>query len=290
MILWAVILETLFLVLVGGTVLGVLHWKGRKKRLPFTKKLLRPPGESLRVRLAELDEQFNDRFVQLFFAAYSPLLIGGLVAIQGIRPSLAVWGAIICLGLAASILCAFRLFGVINLRQRVRLGFEGERHVGEALNQLMLEGYRVFHDFLITDKPGSVRNIDHIVIGPNGIFGVETKTRRKVKSEDGAKAIVAHDAIQYPWGRDQRDFDQVQADVRWLSDWLSKLSQEPVTVAPVLVLPGWFVERRSRAAVTVLSGSEVSANIPRLDGGALSETQVRRLAALIEDRNRSVEY
>ena len=88
----------------------------------------------------------------------------------------------------ASIWSAFRLWKVINLRRRIRLGFEGERHVGEALNQLMLVGYRVFHDFLITDKPRSIRNIDHIVIGPNGVFAVETKTRRKVKGENGAKS------------------------------------------------------------------------------------------------------
>jgi hypothetical protein len=55
----------------------------------------------------------------------------------------------------------------------------------------MLAGYRVFHDFLITDKPRRIRNIDHIVIGANGVFSVETKTRRKVKGENGAKVTGA---------------------------------------------------------------------------------------------------
>jgi hypothetical protein len=101
--------------------------------------------------------------------------VAGLVALQGVRPSAGL----------VSILSAYRLWKAINLRRRIRLGFEGERHVGEALNQLMLVGYRVFHDFLITDKPRSIRNIDHIVIGSNGVFALETKTRRKVKGENG---------------------------------------------------------------------------------------------------------
>ena len=58
------------------------------------------------------------------------------------------------------------------------------------VRRLMLAGYRVFHDFLITDKPRRIRNIDHIVIGANGIFAVETKTRRKMKGENGAKVMI----------------------------------------------------------------------------------------------------
>ena len=177
-----------------------------------------------------------------------------------------------------------------TLRRRIRLGFEGERHVGETLNQLMLVGYRVFHDFLITDKPRSIRNIDHVVIGPNGVFAVETKTRRKVKGENGAKVTVLENALQYPWGLDQRDLTQAQEDAAWLAEWLSKMSREPIKVGSILVLPGWFIDRRSKRVVTVLSGSEVVANIPKLNGTATTESEIRRLAAMMEDRNRSIEY
>jgi hypothetical protein len=213
-----------------------------------------------------------------------------LVALQGVRPGVGVWITIAVIAAIASIWSAYRLWKVLNLRRRIRLGFEGERHVGEALNQLMLVGYRVFHDFLITDKPRSIRNIDHIVIGPNGVFAVETKTRRKVKGENGAKVTVLDNALQYPWGRDQRDLAQAQEDSTWLAEWLSKMSNEPVKVGSILVLPGWFIDRRSKPVVTVLSGSEVAANIPKLNGTATDDGEIRRLAAIIEDRNRSIEY
>src|SRR6266404_5086078 len=290
MFIWAIFLESAFLLALGGAVLGLIHWKDRKKRLPFTQKILRPPGESLRLRLIELDEKLNERLIQLFLWAYSPLVMAGLVALQGVRPSPGVWIAIAAIAAIASIWSAYRLWKVINLRRRIRLGFEGERHVGETLNQLMLAGYRVFHDFLITDKPRSIRNIDHVVIGPNGVFAVETKTRRKVKGENGAKITVLENALQYPWGLDQRDLAQAQKDAAWLAEWLSKMSSEPVKVGSILVLPGWFIDRRSKPLVTVLSGSEVTVNIPKLNGIATTDSEIRRLAAIIQDRNRSVEY
>jgi hypothetical protein len=290
MFIWAIFLESAFLLALGGTVLGLIHWKNRRKRLPFTQKILRPPGESLRIRLVELDEKLNDRLIQLFLSAYSPLIMAGLVALQGVRPGIGVWITVAVIAAIASIWSAYRLWQVLNLRRRIRLGFEGERHVGEALNQLMLVGYRVFHDFLITDKPRSIRNVDHIAIGPNGVFAVETKTARKVKAQDGATVTVLDNALQYPWGVDRRDIEQAQEEAKWLSEWLSKMSPQPVSVGPILVLPGWFIDRRARSPVTVLSGSEVAANVPKLNGPATSESEVRRLAAMIEDRNRSIEY
>lgn len=290
MFIQAIFLESVFLLALASAVLGLIHWQNRKKRLPFTYKMLRPPGESLRIRLIELDEKMNETFVQLFLAAYSPLLMAGLIALQGVHTTLGVWMTVIAIAVVASVWSAYRLWKVINLRRRIRLGFEGERHVGEALNQLLLSGYRVFHDFLITDRPRSIRNIDHIVIGSNGVFAVETKTRRKVKGENGAKVTVAENGLQYPWGIDQRDLAQAQENARWLGDWLSKMSEQPVTVASILVLPGWFVDRRAKSAITVISGGEVAANIPKLNGTPTTESEIRRLSAIIEDRNRSVEY
>ncbi len=290
MLLWAILLETALLAGVVFGVLGLIHWKDRKKRLPFTQKILRPPGESLRVRLADLDEKLNDRLVQLLLSAYSPLLMAGLVALQGVRLTSGILIFFAGAAILASAWAGYSLWKLLGLRRRCRLGYEGERHIGEALNQLMLAGYRVFHDFLITDRPGVTRNIDHIVIGSNGVFSVETKTRRKVKGLDGAKVIVGDNRLEYPWGADRCGLDQARDNAAWLSDWLSKTSDTPIKVASILALPGWFIERRCKLPVTVLSGREVTAHVPKLDGTGLSPNEIRRIAALIEDRNRSVEY
>lgn len=50
-------------------------------------------------------------------------------------------------------------------------GIEGEKTVANYLNQLP-ENYIIFNDVKF---PGSFGNLDHVVIGPNGIFVIETK-------------------------------------------------------------------------------------------------------------------
>ena len=147
MLFWAIVLETAFVLGLGGSVLALIHWRNRRKRLPFTQKILRPPGESLRLQLAELEERLNDRLFQLLLSAYSPLMVAGLVSSQSLRPGHAIWICIISIAVGASVLSAHALWKTINRIRDVRLGFEGERHVGESLNRLMLAGYHVFSRF-----------------------------------------------------------------------------------------------------------------------------------------------
>lgn len=49
------------------------------------------------------------------------------------------------------------------------MGLRGERAVGKALEELP-PGYRVIHDLDIGRG-----NVDHVVIGPSGVFAIETK-------------------------------------------------------------------------------------------------------------------
>jgi hypothetical protein len=51
-------------------------------------------------------------------------------------------------------------------------GAEGEERTATYLDPLAREGFVIFHDRKI---PMSVANIDHIVIGPTGVYVVETK-------------------------------------------------------------------------------------------------------------------
>ena len=53
-------------------------------------------------------------------------------------------------------------------------GAEGEEKVAEYL-KLLGDSYQVIHDVVL---PGRIGNIDHIVLGENGIFVVETKNHK----------------------------------------------------------------------------------------------------------------
>ena len=73
------------------------------------------------------------------------------------------------LALLASIFAISRY--VLPLVDRRDRGALAEEHVGELLSQLPGEEWRVIHDASLGHG-----NVDHILIGPSGIFTVETKS------------------------------------------------------------------------------------------------------------------
>lgn len=60
---------------------------------------------------------------------------------------------------------------VLPLVERHDRGAAGEEHVGSLLDQLAAEGWRVIHDASLGHG-----NVDHIAIGPTGVFTIETKS------------------------------------------------------------------------------------------------------------------
>lgn len=54
-----------------------------------------------------------------------------------------------------------------------RTGAHGEDRTARALSELEAEGFVVLHD---RRKPGSSANIHHLIVGPTGVFVVETKS------------------------------------------------------------------------------------------------------------------
>ncbi len=65
-----------------------------------------------------------------------------------------------------------------------RRGAEGERVVAELLETELPDGYHVFNDVRF---PGRTANIDHLVVGPSGVFVLNTKNWRGTVgwAEDG---------------------------------------------------------------------------------------------------------
>jgi hypothetical protein len=64
-----------------------------------------------------------------------------------------------------------------------RRGAAGERRTGRLLGPLERHGWAVLHDLAI---PGSRANLDHLVIGPGGVFVVDSKQYRGRLQLDGS--------------------------------------------------------------------------------------------------------
>ncbi|HEX8371887.1 MAG TPA: nuclease-related domain-containing protein [Chthoniobacterales bacterium] len=181
-----------------------LNWKRRRAtvRSPFTDKLLRPAGESLRLKLDDLNEKLGEQLLVDLAAA----LILPLVIFFAGPPNSQWTGVVVLLVLETPTLIysGRRVFKLARQRRNYELGFQGERAVGEELNQLLADGCWVYHDVPCTGKLNEFFNIDHVIVSPMGVFAVETKTRRKavdISGKDGSRITFNGYTAVMPFSR-----------------------------------------------------------------------------------------
>lgn len=70
------------------------------------------------------------------------------------------------------------LFGALFFLRKCRQykhGFEGENQVTKTLSSTLNDEYYLINDVQLPD--GKNGNIDHVVLGPTGIFAIETKNQ-----------------------------------------------------------------------------------------------------------------
>jgi hypothetical protein len=158
-------------------------------RSPIKERPLRDAGQSLGRHVAERSIDVGGRWI---------LLPGFFVVIAvlewfrwwfNLEAAPAMLTGFAC---ALVIVAIWRIrVGISNLEQ-VKLGLRGERYVGQFLqNELLPKGYWVIHDIPF-DNGGNPFNVDHAVIGPTGVYAVETKTRSKPRGD----AKIAYDGKQ----------------------------------------------------------------------------------------------
>ena len=114
-------------------------------------------------------------------------------------------------GLAAAALVGWRLRFRPSERARTwQRGAHGERRTARLLDRLVRDGYVVFHDLAV---PGSPANVDHLVIGPSGVFVIDSK-QWTGSVQQGADALVWHN--HYP-------LDRTLDTVRWEAQTIGRL-------------------------------------------------------------------
>ena len=303
------VLQILFIVVPTLVLVAVpvfwLEWKiktmlkaeSEGKRSPFAEKLLRPPGESLRIKIDELRTNYWDNSFDLLPILFGPALTFLILSWTGpLISSFAVLSSIlICFFLA---LKKWQTLAEIRADlQNYRLGFDGERYVASELELLGAQGYRVFHDFIVDTRPGGEAtnfNIDHIAIGPEGVFVFETKAKRKVTESIDSKLSKDQlsfngKTIKFPDGSYTAEpIEQAKRNAKKLENWLKSSGVAGVEYRPILVYPGWCVKEGFETGVQTAKG--IAKQIPKLGRGRkLSPSEVTILAARIEDKCRNVE-
>lgn len=268
-------------------VLLALRWTTRLggKRSPLTRDLLRSPGQSLREQVDNLTLALMSDFACL--ATVSSF--AGLIFTMLDRPGTSVWtyGVVIVLVIGVFGFYVIALWRRWQRRTDLRLALDGEMATGEELNQLILHRCRVFHDI-----PANRFNVDHVVVGPAGVFAVETKARSKATRGGGVNsATVTYDGdtLAFPRWQGREPLEQAKRQAEWLRKWLTSAVGEPVHVKPVLALPGWFVERKAPGDVIVINPRNATFLAEPRGRQEFTAQTIQRIAHQLEQRCRNVE-
>jgi hypothetical protein len=147
--------------------------------------------------------------------------------------------------LAIGLYSLVRVTRTLKTLRQLRQGRDAERAVAQYLERFRTEGFDVFHDV-----PNADANIDHVLIGPRGVYTIETKGLSKpVRGE--CKIQVAEGRVLVNGIAMSRDpLVQAKAQARWLSSFLKDAGFRAF-VQPVVVFPGWFVEPFDMKAIGV---------------------------------------
>jgi hypothetical protein len=224
------------------------------RRSPLKAAPLRQAGASIQEEIDRLREDvFLDRLVAMLFAfvVWSMALV--LWLIPSPRDLFFVMASVVFVGVIAwalpPMLRAKRQIG--HLRQ----GLAGERAVAECLDVVAHDGFWVIHDLR-----GDGFNVDHVIVGTQGVFTIETKTLSKPTVGD---TRVRFDGVAVNVDSHTLDRDplvQARARATWVRRTLEELTGQAYPVRPIVVFPGWYVERApaaSKANVWVLEPKEL---------------------------------
>jgi hypothetical protein len=268
---------------------GVIAYSKRaeardERRSPLKDKLLHQPGAHARRKAEEFGDDILARTLVLF-------MVGPLAIMAMLLPRVQ-WAAI-AFGWTDWLLVAIALATVIwSIRDIVRYrrerrhwlnGMRGEMASAQALDRLRAHGYEVFHDL-----PGDRGNIDHVVVGHNAVFAVETKWRSKHgKGTASAEVWFDGQSLQFPGGfRDTAPVEQARACAADLSRYLAGRTGETVQAIPVVSLPGWYTKNRPEASSsdTVVINPKMASVLNNQPGSAIPNAQRNRIISAIAER------
>jgi hypothetical protein len=190
-------------------------------------------------------------------------------------------------GLGIFVYSTYKVIKLRKERKKMRFGYEGELVVGQELDQLMHDGFHVYHGF-----PADKFNIDHILVGPKGVFAVETKARSKPNKKKRVEdATVEYDGrmLYFPKGNDFETIDQAKLKAAWLSNWLGKAIGEPIAARALVALPGWLVKRTSSEGIPVVNPKQFPSLFEHIKPRPLSESMITRINHQIDQKFRDIE-
>jgi hypothetical protein len=175
---------------------------------PFTRSLGSPGRSAQAAARRRRREELAAWTRSLAWRAPLVAAAGAVVQVLATQAGLP-WAGLV--GLAAAALVAWRLrFRPSEQARAWQRGAQGERRTARLLDRLTRDGFVVFHDLAV---PGSPANVDHLVIGPSGVFVIDSK-QWAGSVHQSADGLAWHN--HYP-------LDRTLETVRWEAETVGRL-------------------------------------------------------------------
>ncbi|MEM8661427.1 MAG: nuclease-related domain-containing protein, partial [Pseudomonadota bacterium] len=244
--------------------LAALHFAQQRLQAfmnPLTGSLARPPGSHLASKLGTEQLAVGYSLLEIALPVIAPIML--YVQLQekilaGEPVWLGVFALVVLLWLISAVYSVWKLTRRIERIRNLRLAYECELAVGLELDQLMLDGFHVFHDLEIANV-----HIDHVVVGQAGVFAVQTwgRTRDRRTSHQDVKerlrVVYEGGVLKFPGENNGGVSERAARAARSIGKWLSDAIGFEVPIRPVVVLPGWYIENKDRPEVPVINSGYI---------------------------------
>ncbi|WFB36631.1 nuclease-related domain-containing protein [Kiritimatiellota bacterium B12222] len=253
---------------------------------PAEPKPIRQAGESLREQMDKiLIDGVMIWYIQILILVVGASMTWYLVFFPEKTKSTAIIYTIMAIGLCfvntRKFFKARKHFG--NLKK----GLLGERLVEEQLNDIRKAGFDVFHDLILKDEHGT-ENIDHIIVGPSGVFTLETKnwTSKGVPQDD----LITYDGESLRIGnyvQDIKFLKQPRRQAGKLQALLQPEMRNRLWVVPILCFRGRSIRltRFNPNGLQVVNETDIGTFVLS-KANQLDPKDIKKIVAELKELNR----
>jgi hypothetical protein len=252
--------------------------KKKKYRFPVEGPLRRLPGQSIR---EERERLFDDKVMGYFFAVLGTWLLAIWQWIYwwtGSKPSP---GFVTVVASIVTIYCVYRIWRLYPEFRNLNLGEKGERRVSEVLRTLRDRNYVTFDDLLLEGV-----NVDHVLVGPGGVFAIETKTYSVFGN--GIAGIAANGELHLSGRPALKDaLNQARSSAALISAEVKRWTTREVWVTPIVILPGWRTDPPKSETTVIVLNEETIAEFFKTRPEKLDTFEIREICSHLDRSARS---
>ena len=211
---------------------------------PLKDPRTRYPGQSLSEQINDItDTQQDEILVPLLL-----WLVTGLTWLYHFSPTIPNPWIFAFLAFVFTVIAVIRIRRMAAQKKTLKKGIMGEQIIGKYLEEQLMPGkYQLIHDLLFKNGDKTF-NIDHVIVGPTGIFSVETKNWT---NPDGTHHQIFYDGkkILVDGMVPERDpLVQAVAGAKSIQDILETRTGKHFDVQPVVVFLGSYTTTNPKHA------------------------------------------